>query len=63
MALRLLIEIIDKKIPQGNYYEAPTQLIDKTNIDTATRWDAPPEQVKSWLALPMPQPVVPAPGQ
>ena len=62
MALRLLIDIIDKKIRPGSYYDAPTQLIDSTNIDAATRWDAPPEQVKSWLSLPLPKPVVPAPG-
>ncbi len=62
MALRLLADIIDKKIEPGHYYGAPTQLIDKTNIDTATRWDAPPEQVKGWLDLPLPAPVIPAPG-
>jgi len=62
MALRLLIGVIDKQVPPGNYYDAPTQLIDKTNVDTATRWDAPPEQVKAWLSQPLPQPVVPAPG-
>jgi ribose transport system substrate-binding protein len=62
MALRLLIGIIDKKIDPGHYYDAPTQLIDKSNIDTATRWDAPPDQVKSWLSQPLPQPVIPAPG-
>ena len=62
MALRLLIGIVDKTIEPGHYYDAPTQLIDKTNIDTATRWDAPPEQVKGWLDLPLPQPVMPPPG-
>jgi len=62
MALRLLIGIIDKKIEPGHYYDAPTQLIDKANIDQATRWDAPPEQVKSWLTQPLPQPVTPAPA-
>ena len=46
MALRLLVDIIDKKLPPGNYYNAPTQLIDKSNVDTATRWDAPPEQIR-----------------
>jgi ABC-type sugar transport system substrate-binding protein len=62
MALRLLIDIIDKKIEPGHYYDAPSQLIDKTNIDSATRWDAPPEMIKGWLDLPLPTPVVPAPG-
>ena len=54
MALRLLLAVIDKQTAPGQYYGAPTQLIDKTNIDTATRWDAPPEQVKSWLSEPLP---------
>ena len=62
MALRLLVDIIDKKIEPGHYYDAPTQLIDKTNIDSATRWDAPPEMIKGWLTLPLPTPVMPAPG-
>jgi ribose transport system substrate-binding protein len=62
MALRLLVDIIDKKLPPGNYYNAPTQLIDKSNVDTATRWDAPPDQIMGWLSLPLPAPVVPAPA-
>lgn len=61
MALRLLIDVVDKKTPPGQYYLAPTQLIDATNIDTATRWDAPPDMVKGWLSLPLPQPS-PAPA-
>lgn len=62
MALRLLIGVIDKKVEPGRYYDAPTQLIDKTNLDHATRWDAPPAQVESWLAQPLPQPVIPPPA-
>jgi ABC-type sugar transport system substrate-binding protein len=61
MALRLLVDIIDKKVEPGHYYDAPTQLIDKTNVDSATRWDAPPEMIKGWLQLPLPTPVTPAP--
>lgn len=62
MALRLLLAVVDKQVAPGQYYGAPTQLIDKSNIDTATRWDAPPEMVKGWLTLPLPAPVLPAPG-
>ncbi len=62
MALRLLVGVIDKKIEPGNYYDAPTQLIDKGNVDQAMRWDATPDEIKSWLALPLPKPVVPAPA-
>lgn len=59
MALRLLLGVADKSMASGGYYEAPTQLIDKDNVDTATRWDAPPEMVKGWLDLPLPKPSTP----
>ncbi len=63
MALRLLLGVIDGSVEPGHYYDAPTQLIDKSNVDQAVRWDATPEQIADWLKMPLPQPVVPAPGQ
>jgi len=62
MALRLLAGVIDKTIEPGKYYEAPTQVIDKANVEEAIRWDAPADQIKEWLKLPLPKPVEPAPA-
>jgi ribose transport system substrate-binding protein len=55
-ALRLLLGVIDGSVKPGQFYEAPTQLITKDNIDKAIPWDATPESVAQWLADPLPQP-------
>ncbi|MEJ2288335.1 MAG: sugar ABC transporter substrate-binding protein [Deinococcales bacterium] len=62
MALRLLQGVIEGSVEPGHYYDAPTQLISQDNLTAAYRWDAGAEDVSQWLALPLPQPVVPAPG-
>lgn len=62
VALRLLLGVADKSIQPGQYYDAPTQLIDKSNVDTATRWDASPDMIKGWLSMPLPAPATPPSG-
>lgn len=54
-SLRLLLGVIDKTVKPGQFYPAPTGLIDKSNIDSAIPWDAKPDQVAAWLAQPLPQ--------
>jgi ribose transport system substrate-binding protein len=54
-ALRLLLGVIDKSVKPGQFYAAPTQLTDSTNMDKAIPWDAKPEQVAAWLSDPLPQ--------
>ncbi len=63
MALRLLQGVIEGTVEPGHYYDAPTQLISQDNLTAAYRWDASQADVSAWLQLPLPQPVVPAPGQ
>lgn len=63
MALRLLKGVIEGTVEPGHYYDAPTQLISTDNLTAAYRWDASQADVSAWLQLPLPQPVVPAPGQ
>ncbi|HET7412521.1 MAG TPA: sugar ABC transporter substrate-binding protein [Pararhizobium sp.] len=63
MALRLLLGVIDKKVEPGHYYNAPSKLITKANLDQAEPWNPTPEQVKAWLKKPLAKPVIPAPGQ
>ncbi len=55
-SLRLLLGVIDKTVKPGQFYAAPTQLTDASNVDKAIPWDAKPEQVAAWLADPLPQP-------
>ncbi|NSW77202.1 MAG: sugar ABC transporter substrate-binding protein [Candidatus Atribacteria bacterium] len=62
MALRLLIGIIKGEIEPGHFYWAPTQLIDKNNLDVAYRWDADEKDIEAWLSLPLPEPVIPPPA-
>lgn len=54
-SLRLLLGVIDKTVKPGQFYAAPTGLIDSSNIDKAIPWDAKPDQVAAWLAEPLPQ--------
>ena len=58
-SLRLLLGVIDKTVQPGQFYAAPTGLIDSGNVDQAIPWDAKPEQVAAWLAQPLPQPSAP----
>ncbi len=62
MALRILLEIIAGKREGGHFYWAPTQLISQDNLEVAYRWDASEEEIESWLALPLPEPVIPPPA-
>lgn len=62
MALRLLIGVIKGEIEPGHFYWAPTQLIDKNNLDVAYRWDADEQDIEAWLSLPLPEPVIPPPA-
>ena len=55
-SLRLLLDVIDKKIEPGQFYPAPTGLTDSSNMDKAIPWDAKAEDVAAWLAAPLPQP-------
>jgi len=61
MSLRLLLGVIKGEIEPGHFYWAPTQLISKDNLGVAYRWDATEDEVKAWLSLSLPEPVVPAP--
>ena len=63
MAYRLLKAVAEGQIEAGHYYDAPSILISADNMDQAQPWDPTPEQVKSWLDLPLAEPIVPAPGQ
>ena len=58
-SLRLLLAVIDKKVAPGQFYAAPTGVIDASNVDTATSWDAKPEDIAKWLADPLPGPSAP----
>ena len=58
-SLALLLAVIDKKIPPGQFYAAPTGLIDSSNVGEAIPWDAKPDQVAAWLAAPLPSPSAP----
>jgi ABC-type sugar transport system substrate-binding protein len=60
-SLRLLLGVIRGQVKPGQFYWAPTMLINKMNVDKAVRWDAPASQVKQWVKDPLPKPVVPAP--
>jgi len=61
MSLRLLLGVIKGEVEPGHFYWAPTQLISQANIEVAIPWDADREDVKSWLEMPLPEPVTPAP--
>lgn len=61
-SLRLLLGVIKGKVKPGQYYNAPSTLITKDNLDKAQPWDPSAKQVKAWLKEPLPKPVVPAPG-
>jgi len=61
MALRVLLGIIAGEVEPGYFYWAPTQLIGQKNFAVAIPWDASKEQIASWLELPLPEPVIPAP--
>lgn len=63
MAYRLLKGVAEGKVKPGHYYDAPSLLVTKDNMDEAQPWDPTPEQVKTWLALPLAKPIDPAPGQ
>jgi ribose transport system substrate-binding protein len=63
MAFRLLLGVIDGKVKPGHYYNAPSKLITKDNLDEAEPWDPTPEQVKAWLKQPLEKPTIPAPGK
>ena len=58
-SLELLLAVIDKKIQPGQFYAAPTGLIDVSNLDAALPWDPKPAQVAAWLAEPLPTPSTP----
>lgn len=62
MALRLLQGVIVGDVESGKYYDAPTQIIDQSNVDEAIRWDAPEDMVGDWIELPLPEPAVPPAG-
>lgn len=62
MSLRLLLGVIDGEVEPGHFYWAPTQLISEANIEVAIPWDASEEDVKSWLEMPLPDPVIPPPS-
>jgi ribose transport system substrate-binding protein len=57
MAYRILKEVAAKKEKPGGYYDAPSLLITKANMDQAQPWDPTKEQVKAWLKLPLAKPV------
>jgi len=63
MALRLLVGVSDGTVKPGQYYDAPSLLVTKENINDAQPWNPSPEQVRQWLNLPLSAPVVPAPGR
>lgn len=63
MAYRLLKGVAAGEIKPGKYYDAPSLLVTKDNMDEAQPWDPTPEQIKAWLELPLAKPVDPAPGQ
>ncbi|HEY1940732.1 MAG TPA: sugar ABC transporter substrate-binding protein [Roseiarcus sp.] len=60
MAYRLLKGVAEGKVAPGHYYEAPSLLVTKSNLADAQPWDPSPEQIKAWLAQPLPKPA-PAP--
>ncbi len=59
LSLRLLLGVIDKSVQPGQFYAAPTGLIDSSNVEKAVPWDAKPEDVAAWMAVPLPQPSAP----
>jgi len=54
LSLRLLLGVIDGTVKPGQFYAAPTGLIDSSNVDKAIAWDAKPEDVAAWVAMPLP---------
>lgn len=52
-SLRLLLGVIDGSVKPGQFYEAPTQLITKDNVDDAVPWDTKPENIAKWLSDPL----------
>ncbi|MCE7029663.1 sugar ABC transporter substrate-binding protein [Jiella avicenniae] len=62
MAYRLLKGVVDGSVEPGQYYDAPSTMITKDNVDEAQPWDPSKEQVAEWVKMPLPEPVKPAPG-
>ena len=59
LSLRLLLGVLDGKVPPGKYYDAPTLLVDANNVGKIQRWDATAEDIKEWIKMPLPAPVSP----
>jgi hypothetical protein len=57
LSLRLLLGVLDGKVPPGKYYDAPTLLVDANNVGKIQRWDATAEDIKEWIKMPLPAPV------